>query len=129
MRVLRVSKTPESQLCAYTKNVLFSSSTLLDQRFSQFISKVLINYKDHWSNKAELENIAFFVYAHNCDSGVLRTRMTLIGYGKSLVYTHLYSEKIEFQVWKLQKYRFHTQFRIRNQVFCYIKKRFSVYLE
>ena len=78
---MRVRKTPESQLCAYTKNYMFSSSTLLDQQFLQFISKVLINYKDRWPNKAELENIAFFVYAHNCDSGVLR--MTLIGYGST----------------------------------------------
>jgi hypothetical protein len=83
---MRVRKTQESQLCAYTKNVLFSSSTLLDQPFLQFINKVLINYKDRWSNKSELENITFFVYAHNCDSGVLRTRMTLIGYGTSLIF-------------------------------------------
>ncbi len=90
MRFMRVPKTPESQLCAYTKNVLFSGSTLLDQRFLQFISKVLINYKDRWSNKAELENITLFVNAHNCDSGILRTRMTLICYGKRFKYIDLY---------------------------------------
>jgi hypothetical protein len=56
---MRVRKTPESQLCAYTKNTIFSSSALLDQRFLQLISKVLIYYKDRWSNKAELENIVF----------------------------------------------------------------------
>jgi hypothetical protein len=81
MRVMLVRKTPESQICAYTKDVLFSSSTILDQRFLQFICTVLINYKDYWSNKAELENITIFVYAHNCDSGVLHTCMTLIGNG------------------------------------------------
>jgi hypothetical protein len=64
----------KSQLCAYTKNVLFSSSALLEQRFLQFISKVLINCKDRWSYKTELENRTFFVYAHNCDSGFMRTR-------------------------------------------------------
>ena len=84
MRVMRMRMSPESELCAGTKNVLFSSSALKDQRFMQFINKVLINYKDRWSNKAELENITFFVPAHNSDSGNMRMRMTLIVYGTRL---------------------------------------------
>jgi hypothetical protein len=71
----------ESELCAGTKSVLFSSSALIDQRFLQFINKGLINYKDRWSNKAELENRTFCVPAHNSDSGNMRMRMTLIVYG------------------------------------------------
>ena len=41
---MRIS--PDSELSAGTKKVLFSSSALIDQRFLQFINKVLINYKD-----------------------------------------------------------------------------------
>ena len=78
---MRVHMTPESQLCAYTRNVLFSSSVLLDQRSLQSINTLLINCKNRWSNKAELENRTFFVYAYNWDTGAIRTRMTLIGYG------------------------------------------------
>ena len=78
MRVMRVRMTPESHLCAYTKNVLFSSSVLLDQRSLQLINKALINCKNRWSNKAEQENRTFFVYAHNCDSGVMRTRIRFV---------------------------------------------------
>ncbi len=52
----------------------------------QLINTLVINCKNRWSNKAELENRKFFVYAHNCDSGVIcvRKRMALIGYGSFL---------------------------------------------
>ncbi len=53
-----------------SKNV--SCSALIDQRFLQFINKVLINYKYRWSNKAELENRTFLVPAHNSESGDMR---------------------------------------------------------
>jgi hypothetical protein len=72
---MRVRTTPESQLCAFSKNVLFSISTLLDQRNLQFINKALINCKDLWSNKSGLENRTFFEHAHYCVSGVMRVRM------------------------------------------------------
>jgi hypothetical protein len=75
---MRMRMSPDSELCAGTKNILFSSSALIDQRFLQFINKVLINYKDRWSNKAELENRTFFVPAHNSESGDMRMRMTFI---------------------------------------------------
>jgi len=32
-----------------------------------------------------LENRTFFVHSHNCDSGVMLERMTLIGYGKVIL--------------------------------------------
>ncbi len=64
--------SPDSELCAGTKNVLFSCFALKDQRFLQFINKVLINYKNRWSNKAELEDRTFFVTAHNSESGDMR---------------------------------------------------------
>jgi hypothetical protein len=81
MRVMLVRMTPELRLFACTKNVIFSSSALLKQRSLQLINTLLINCKNRWSNKAELENITFFVHANNCDSGVMRTSMTLIGNG------------------------------------------------
>jgi hypothetical protein len=76
-----VRMTPESELCACTKNVLFSSSALIEQRSLHSINTLLINSKNRWSNKAELENRTLFAHAHNSDSGVMRTRMTLSGYG------------------------------------------------
>ena len=78
---MRMRMSPESTLCACTKNVLFSSWALLDQRFLQFINKALINCKDRWSNKAELENRTFFVHAHNVDSEDMHMRVTSSGYG------------------------------------------------
>jgi hypothetical protein len=39
---MRIRMHPESELCAGTKNVLFSSSAIIEQRFLQFINKVLI---------------------------------------------------------------------------------------
>ena len=32
-----------------------------------------------------LENRTFFVHAHNCDSGVMLVRVTLIGYGTVII--------------------------------------------
>jgi len=83
---MRIS--PDSELSAGTKKVLFSSSALIDQRFLQFINKGLINHKDRWSNKAELENRTFFVPAHNSESGDMRMYYTLIVYG---TYTNYWS--------------------------------------
>jgi hypothetical protein len=60
---MRMRMSPESELCAGTKNFLFSSSALKDQRFLRFINK------DRWSNKAELENRTHFVPLHNSDPG------------------------------------------------------------
>ena len=61
--------TLESQLCACTKNFLFSGPALLDQWSLQFINNVLINCKKKWYNKAGTENRTFFIHAHNSDSG------------------------------------------------------------
>ena len=68
---MRMRIALESQLCAWTKNVLFSGPALLDQWSLQFIIKVLINCKKSWYNKAEIRT--FFVHAHNCDSRVSNT--------------------------------------------------------
>jgi hypothetical protein len=121
--------TPESQLCACTKYVLFSSLALLDQRFLQFTSKVLIN----WSNKAELENRTLFMYVQNCDSGVMLTCMTLISYGKfSLIYkifgltiTRILIERIIKVPWKHLYCHNHVvnrdgilQFKLKTKIGC-----------
>ena len=85
---MRVRMTPESQLCACTKNVLFSNSALLDQQFLQFINKVLINYKDRWSNKAELENRNSFV---------MRTRMTPESHrNRNRIFTHFLGQNMSY---------------------------------
>jgi hypothetical protein len=80
---MRVCMTPELQLCACTKN----------QRSLQLIDTLLINCKNRWSNKTELENRTFFVHAHICDSGVMRTRMALIGTG-TLIEHFLYVDSL-----------------------------------
>jgi hypothetical protein len=94
---MRMRMSPESEVCAVTKNVLFSSSPIIDQRFLQFINKALINYKDRQSNKSEIENRTFFLPAHNSDSGYMRMRITLIVYGISRQYNHL-------KIFEFQKY-------------------------
>jgi hypothetical protein len=43
---MRVRMTPESELCTCTKNVLFSSSALLEQRSLQLIDFLLTNSKN-----------------------------------------------------------------------------------
>ena len=67
MRIMRVCKTPETQLCACTKNVLFSISALLDQRSLWLINSLLINCKNRWSYKAELKNRTFLSYKRKKD--------------------------------------------------------------
>jgi hypothetical protein len=53
---MRTRMTPGiANMRVQKKNVLYSSSALLDQRSLQLINTFLINCKNRWSNKAELE--------------------------------------------------------------------------